>query len=199
MRFLAILAAALVAATSAFAQQANQVRVRGVVEAMEGPLVRVATRGGPPVEFRLADNYQVMEIYVLDPAKIGPGDFVGAGAKRARDGSLQAVQIVVFPESLRGTGEGHRDWNVVPDGTMTNATVGMNVEAVGERGLTLRWGDQSVVVNIPKDATVVTFQPIDRSALRPGAQISLGATRAPDGSLLASRVLVGRDGFVPPI
>ncbi|MSP50885.1 MAG: hypothetical protein EXQ91_00600 [Alphaproteobacteria bacterium] len=101
-------------------------------------------------------DYSVTEVAPFDPKEIAPGHFVGAGAKPLADGSVKAVQIVVFPESMRGTGEGHRAWDVVPDGTMTNATVVASVDAADGRSITLKLADRSVRVSIPADVTPVS-------------------------------------------
>ena len=116
------------------------------------------------------------------------------------DGTLRALEVLIFPESARGTGEGHRPWDLQPQSTMTNANVAKVTAAPQGRMLTLRYKDGEKKVVVAEDAPVVTSAPADRSALVPGAHIFIvAAQREPDGTFTASRVTVGLDGLVPPM
>jgi hypothetical protein len=105
----------------------------------------------------------------------------------------------VFPEAMRGAGEGHYPWDLQPESTMTNATVAAVVSASAGRELTVIYKGESQKIMVPADVPVVTFEPSDRSMLTPGAHVFLTAQRAADGSLTAARVAVGKDGLVPPM
>jgi hypothetical protein len=131
--------------------------------------------------------------------EIASGKFIGTTTLGERDGALVALEVHVFPEALRGTGEGHYDWDLRPGSKMTNANVA-TVSSMGkDRVLTVQYkgGEQKVLV--PEDATVVSFTPADRSLLKPGAPIFVVSQRQPDGSLLAARVSVGLNGQRPPM
>ncbi len=187
-----------VAAGSSHAQPQGE-RLRGIVTALAGLELTLTTRDGRNLKLTLAADYGVMEVAPFDRKAIAPGHVVGIGAHPAAGGALTAVQVVVFPESMRGTGEGHRPWDVVPEGTMTNAAVAAAVEASDGRSVTLKLPDRSVQIAIGAGVTPVTFYPADRALLKVGANVVLTATKAADGALKAARILVGKDGFVPPI
>ena len=113
--------------------------------------------------------------------------------------TLKAQEVLIFPEAMRGVGEGHRAWDLTPDSTMTNATVEATVSDVAGRVLTLTYKDGRQELLVPPGTPVVTLAPGDASLLKPGNHVFLSATRQPDGSLTASRITVGKDGLVPPM
>ena len=135
----------------------------------------------------------------VDLASIAPGTYIGMTARPGSGNELQAVAVVVFPENLRGAGEGHRDWDLAPGTTMTNANVEAAVQGSSGRDLTLAYKGGSVKVLVGPDAPVVTPVPADRADLKPGATVFLSATRAADGALSASRITVSKDGVAPPM
>ena len=192
-----VLALVLVSAIPADAQTT---RPRGTVMALTAEKLTLSTGTGETVELALGEKLTVMEVGRIDPATIPSGAFVGIGASpRQPDGSFKAVQIVVFPESMRGTGEGHRDWGNVPSGTMTNAPVTATVTGNTGPRLTLQLGDKSFDFDVPTDATVVAMEPVAREALKVGAKIVATARPGQDGKLSTERVLVGKNGEAPPI
>jgi hypothetical protein len=132
-------------------------------------------------------------------ADVAIGSFVGIAALPQPDGSLEAIEVLIFPEAARGTGEGHYAWDLLPESTMTNATVADTVAAVGGRTLTLKYKDGEKKITVPPAAPVVTLDPGDASLLKPGAAVFIPARKEADGTLAAGRVLVGRDGLVPPM
>jgi hypothetical protein len=132
-------------------------------------------------------------------AAVVPGTFIGTATLVRPDGTLQALEVLIFPESARGSGEGHYPWDLQPGSMMTNATVADVVAVDAARRLTLKYKDGEKVVIVPPDAPVVTFEPGDRAMLVPGAHVMFGATREADGTLTAGRVNVGKDGLVPPM
>jgi hypothetical protein len=183
----------------ALAQPAPQrVRVRGTIETADGTTLTVKTRQGDVVTLKLPENVGVVATMKRSLADIKANDFVGVAAMPQGEGKPQrALEVLIFPEPMRGTGEGHYPWDLMPESTMTNATVAETVTRTEGQTLTLRHksGEQAIVV--PADAPVVTFAPSDKSALKPGTAIFVaGAIRNEDGSLSAPRVTVAGD--VPP-
>jgi hypothetical protein len=134
-----------------------------------------------------------------DITSIQPGSFVGTAAMPRPDGKLEALEVVVFPESARGTGEGHYPWDLKPESTMTNATVANLVRSTGGRTLTLRYKDGEKTVVVPEGVPIVTLGPGDRSLIVPGAKVFIVAETFENGDLVVRRLLVGRNGFQPPM
>jgi hypothetical protein len=193
------LVAALGAAAAVSAQTAPPVRVRGTIDKAESQSLTVKAREGNTVEIRLVENVAVLGVTKAGLADISVGKFVGAAALPQPDGSLKALEVLIFPEAARGTGEGHYAWDLLPESTMTNATVAETVAGVSGPTLTLKYKDGEKKIVVPPEAPIVTFSPADRSLLKPGAAVFVPTQRQGDGSLTASRVLVGRDGLVPPM
>ena len=197
MRFSAFLLLALFSPALAQAQSPAATRIRGDVTAVQGADITVKPTDGASVTVHLNDNYQVAAITKGSMADIKTGTFIGAGARPQPDGSLQAVQIVIFPEAMRGTGEGHRAWGVLPEATMTNATVAEAVTGVAGPILTLKYKDGEKKLAISGDATILTLIPATKAELVTGAQIQLFATKSAEGALQAGRVTILRDGVNP--
>jgi hypothetical protein len=190
-----------VAASSTWAQET--VRVRGTIVSVEGQTLMVRSRDGSDLKIVLADDAPIVSVVKASLSDIGPGSYVGAAGVPQANGSQKALEVHIFPEAMRGTGEGHSVWDLQAGSTMTNAQV-VNVEqtvvAVEGRTLTLKYknGEQRVVV--APDAAVVAYVMSSSSELQPGAKIFiLAAKKLPDGTLQAPRVNVGRDGLTPPM
>jgi hypothetical protein len=195
---LGVLAAGMIfaAAASVLAQPAA-VRVRGTIEKVDGGTLTVKTREGDTVKVKLPDNVGVAGVVKRTLADIKPNDFVGIAAMPQAGKPSRALEVLIFPEAMRGTGEGHRGWDLMPESTMTNAAVAETVKQVDGQVVTLKYkeGQQSFVV--APETPIVSFAPGEKSELKPGAVIFIsGATKADDGSLSAARVTVGRE--VPP-
>ena len=184
--------------TAAFAQAPTQ-RVRGDVVSIEGTQLALRTRSGQPLTVTLDDGYGVSVIRPVEPSAIVKGTFIGTATVMQRDGTQRALEVVVFPETARGSGEGHYAWDLAPGSMMTNATVAEVVGLDQARRMTLKYPGGEQVVVVPPNAPIVTFEPGTREMLRPGAHVFLVATVEPDGSLKAKRVSVGKDGLVPPM
>jgi hypothetical protein len=153
------------------------------------------------MKVNLADKVGIFGVVKATLADIKPGAFIGVGATPQPDGSQRAIQVTIFADSQRGTGEGHRPWDR-PNTTMTNATVETTAGAVEGQTLTVKYkagertGEQKIVV--PPDATIRAYVVSDRSELKPGANIVImNATKKPDGTIEATRINVGRDGMAP--
>jgi hypothetical protein len=198
----AIAASLLVAVTAVAAAQAPAnppQRIRGMVEQLDGTNMTVKTRSGATVTVKLADNYTVMGIAKADIADIAGGKYIGTTTVGERDGALVALEVHIFPEAMRGTGEGHRDWDLRPDSKMTNAKVAEVTSAGMDRMLTVRYKGGEKKVLVPSTAVIVQFTPAGRDQLKAGAHVFVIAQVKPDGSLFAPRVNVGLDGQVPPM
>jgi hypothetical protein len=175
-------------------------RIRGDVTALDGVNLQMKSRTGESLAIRLAENYMVTAVVKIDLTAIRPGTFVGAASMPQADGTQTAIEVLVFPEAMRGSNEGHYPWDLKPGSMMTNATVAdAVVESTGGRRMMLKYKDGEKTVIVPPDAPVVTFEPGERTMLVPGAHIIVTATKQPDGSLTAARVAVGKDGLVPPM
>ena len=185
-------------ATLATAQTSTE-RIRGDVLRLDANILQVKTRAGEALTVKLADNFTVSAIVRRNLAAVVPGAFVGTATMPNPDGTLRALEVLVFPEAARGSGEGHYPWDLQPGSMMTNATVSDVVAVDAARRMTLRYKDGEKVVVVPPDAPIVSFEPGDRAMLVPGAHVILGAARQPDGTLTASRISVGKDGLVPPM
>lgn len=176
---------------------APTVRLRGMVQSVTPLTLTVKARGGEVVELVLPEKLVVSEVYPIALADIQPGSFIGTAALPQADGTQRAIAVTVFPESARGTGEGHRPFDLQPQSTMTNATVADVVGTTSGRTLVLKYKDGEKTLVVPVDAPVVTFRPGDRSLLAPGASVSLSA-QVVDGKPTALRVNAGRNGFLLP-
>ena len=190
-----------VASAAAFAQApANPlVRIRGTVEKVDGTSMIVKANNGQSLAVKLADNYAVMGITKAGIADVASGKFIGTTTVGERKGGLVALEIHIFPENMRGTGEGHRDWDLRPESKMTNANVA-TVRAMGkERMLTVQYKGGEKQILVTDGTVVVSYAPADRSELKAGAPVFVIAQRQPDGSLTAPRVNVGLNGQVPPM
>jgi hypothetical protein len=195
---LIVLALALAIAAPVSAQPSTQ-RIRGDVVSIEGNKLSVRSRTGQVVDVDLADNYAVSAVVRVGPDAIRQGSFVGAASMPQADGTLRALEVLVFPESGRGSGEGHYPWDLQPGSMMTNATIA-HVESVdGGSRMTLNYRDGEKIVVVPPGTPIVTFEPGGREMVVPGAHVNFTATIKPDGSLAASRLAVGKDGLVPPM
>jgi hypothetical protein len=196
---LSAVAAGLMLGVVAADAQPAPVRVRGTIEKVDGTTLTVKTREGDTVKVKVPENVGVAGVVKRSLADIKPNDFVGIAAMPQAGGPSRALEVLIFPEAMRGTGEGHRGWDLMPESTMTNATVAETVAKVEGQMLTLKYkdGQQSFVVT--PETPIVTFAPGEKSELKPGAVIFIsGATKGDDGSLSAARVTVGRE-VAPPM
>ena len=141
-----------------------------------------------------------MAVKAIPLSAIAPGTYIGTAATPTADGTLTAQEVLLFPEAARGTGEGHRPWDLSANSTMTNANVDAVVTGAAGNVLTLKYKDGSVKVVVPPGTPLVTMVPGARDDLKPGQTVFVGAaTRAADGALSTRRVTVSKDGVVPPM
>src|SRR6516162_8652263 len=199
-----LLAGALIAlialpAATQNAPEGTPTRIRGTVEKLDGQMLTVKSREGPELTIALAPNFTVAAVVKKSLSDIKTGDFVGAASTKGTDGKLHALEVLIFPEALRGTAEGERAWDLTPDSLMTNATVAGIASAAQGQALKVTYkGGESEIIVAP-NTPIVTFAPGDASLLKPGAAIITAATRKPDGTLSASRVTAEKDGVRPPM
>ena len=186
------------AASPAWAQ--GTVRVRGTIEKVEGNAFVIKSREGAELKVVPADNALIVAIVKASTGDIKQGSFVGVTGMPQADGSQHAIEVHIFPEAMRGTGEGHYAWDLRPQSTMTNANVEHAVTAVDGQTLTLKYKDGEKKIIVPPEATVVTYTTGDKSELKPGTKIFIAAAKKlPDGSLEAPRINYGKDGLTPPM
>lgn len=200
----AIAVSALVLSSSyAFAQQSpvsNTTRVRGTVESLDGEKLLVKSRDGKDVALHLAQNAGVAGVAKMSLADVKVGSYIGVTSVPDADGSQKAVEVHVFPEAMRGTGDGDRPWDLKPKSSMTNGAVDDRTVA-GNDGhtLTVKYNGGERKVLVTPDTQVVTFVPATRADIKAGTPVFAIATRKPDGSLDVARLSIGRDGVAPPM
>jgi hypothetical protein len=197
-RVLLVFTAAAMCSTPLWAQDA--VRVRGAIERVDGTTYVVKTRDGDTVKVTLTEKPLFVAMVKASMADIKPGMFVGSTAMPEPDGSLRAVEVHIFPEAMRGTGEGHRPWDLAPQATMTNANVETAVTGVKGQTLTVKYkgGEKSLLVT--PETVVVTYAPGDPAEVKAGTKIFIAAAqKQPDGTLQTPRITYGKDGLAPPM
>jgi hypothetical protein len=193
---------AFVTAGAALAQapQTPPTRLRGSIAAIDDKSVTVATREGTTAKVNLADNWGVLLVVPVTMADIKENSFVGVASLKGADGTLNALEVLVFPENMRGVGEGHYPWDLQPESLMTNATVAKVATAPTGQTLTLTYkGDGKQTITVKPGTPIVTFQPGTKADAKVGAKLLVTATKDADGSLKAARLAVGKDGFTPPM
>jgi len=199
-RTLTALAVISLLGSAASAQQPPAVRIRGTIEAVDGPLLTVKSREGTDMKVRVTDNVAVFGVADIAMSEIKPGSYIGVTAMPEPDGTQKALAVHIFPEAQRGVAEGFRPWDLRPNSTMTNATVAQTVAGTDGQNILVKYKDGEKKVVVPPGTPIVTFLAGDKSELKPGARILIfGATRKDDGTLEANRVNVGRDGITPPM
>lgn len=205
MRMPSLLVVALLSVSTlpALAQTAppegTPTRIRGAVEKLDGQTLMIKSREGQDVSVALAPNFVVVGVAKRSLSDIKAGDYVASTSVRGTDGKLHAVEVHIFLEAQRGTGEGQFPWDLVPDSLMTNATVsGITAAPEGQTLKVTYKGSESDVIVGP-DTPIVTYVPGDASLLKPGAAVFVFALKKPDGSLTAARVTAEKDGVKPPM
>jgi hypothetical protein len=189
---LAGLAAAVLAGASAPAVAQNAPRVRGTITGLQGDDLLVKTKDDQELAVRLVRPTTMTARIKADPSAIKPGVFVGAAAVPGKGGALAGVEIVIFPEAMRGAGEGHRAWEPLPEGTMTNATVADEVSATDGRSLKLSYKGGEQTIAITPETRVFTLGDATLADLKPGAPVSFGVEKDADGHLQTKRLTVDR-------
>ena len=182
----------------AAAQGNPTVRLRGTVESFAPPNLVLKERSGKVLSLILPEDTGIVEVIPTDITAIQPGSFVGTATLPRADGKLESLEIVVFPEAARGAGEGHYPWDLKPDSSMTNATVADLARSSDGRTLTLRYKNGEKTVLVPNGVPVVTFRAGDRALIVPGAKVFIVAEPR-DDQFIIMRLMIGRNGFSPPM
>ena len=176
------------------------VRIRGTIESVAGDGYVVKNRDGAEYKVVVTDPGLYVAIVKSTMADIKPGMFVGATGMTQPDGSQKAIEVHIFPESMRGTGEGHYDWDLKPNTKMTNANVEQTVAGVEGPVLSVKYKDGEKKVMVTPETAVVTYVVGDKSDLKPGIKIFVGAgKKQADGTVQTPRVTYGKDGLTPPM
>jgi len=195
------IAALVIAATSAAVlAQTPPTRIRGTLEQVDGNLLTIKARTGEVMKVKVPDNVLLVGLAKASMADIGKGKFIGTTTVGQKDGALVAEEVHIFPENMRGTGEGHRDWDLRPESKMTNANVA-EIKNMGDgRVMTVQYKGGEKQVLITPRTSVVSYEPASRSDLKPGTGVFINnAERQPDGTYTAPRVNVGLRGQNPPM
>ena len=184
------------------APQGKPVTIRGKIAAVEGRFLKVTTASGE-VSVRFPEDVRIGGVAAAQLSEIAAGNYVGTTAIKQADGSLKALEVHIFPESSRGTGEGHRPWDLQPGSTMTNANVEqvepVAVEKIQGQMLTLKYKDGQQKIFIPPGTPIVKNVAADRSLLKAGTGVYIPAIQSEDGTLMATRITVGVGGVMPPM
>ena len=187
-------------ATPGGARAADNVRVRGTVSKFDGSTLTVKTREGDIDTIKLVADWKVSGVAKASLDDIKVGDFVGVASVSTADGGDGALEVVIFPAALKGTGEGSHPWDLQSNSSMTNATVADAVAGVDGRTVTLSYdGGQEKKISIPADTPIVTFAAASPADLTPGAAVFVVAERGGDGTLTSGRIVVGNHGVAPPM
>jgi hypothetical protein len=196
---LALTSLALMGAMSSVSAQ-ETVRIRGTIERIDGPVYVIKNRDGAEVKLTVTDPPLFVAIVKATMDDIKPGMFVGATGMTQPDGSQKAIEVHIFPESMRGTGEGHYDWDLKPNTKMTNANVDQTVAGVDGPVLSVKYKDGEKKVMVTPETAVVTFVAGSKEDLKPGIKVFVGAAKKqPDGTVQTPRITYGKDGLTPPM
>jgi hypothetical protein len=188
----------VLATTSLPASSQDTVRVRGTVDRLDVPIFVVKTRDGSEAKLAVTDNPLFVAIVPAGMADIKPGMFVGSAGTMQEDGTQNAIEVHIFPESMRGTGEGHYDWDLLPKSKMTNGNVEQAVTGVDGPVLSVKYKDGEKKLVVTPKTVVVTYEIGRREEVTPGTKIFVsGAKRMPDGTLQTPRITYGRNGAGP--
>jgi hypothetical protein len=176
----------------------DTVRVRGTVERIEGPVFVVKTRDGSDLRLTVTDNPLFVAIVPAKMSDIKPGMFVGSAGMMQEDGTQKAIEVHIFPESMRGTGEGHYDWDLLPKSKMTNGNVEQAVTGVDGPVLSVKYKDGEKKLVVTPQTVVVTYEMGKREEIQPGSRIFVAAAKKQaDGTLQTPRITYGRNGEGP--
>ena len=196
---LALTAAPALAQAPAGPPSGPPTRIRGTIVSVAGNVMKVKSRDDRVLDVELLPSLTVVSLKKVELSSIKDTDFVGIASRTGADGKMTAIEVLVFPEAMRGTGEGSYPWDLEPGSTMTNGTVKGAVTAANGREITVAYKDQSNKITVLPNAPVVTFQPADRADLLAGKKIFAVSPANPEGTLKIGRVTVEKDGVPPPM
>jgi len=192
------IAAIVITAVSASVLAQAPARIRGTIEQVDGNVLTIKARGGEVMKVKVPDNVVVVGITKASIADIGSGKFIGTTTVGERDGALVALEVHIFPEAMRGTGEGHRDWDLRPQSKMTNANVEQAVKSVDGQVLSVKYKDGEKKLLVTPETIVVTYEMGKKEEVQPGTRIFVAAAKKqPDGTVQTPRITYGRNGQGP--
>ena len=178
---------------------AQKIRVRGTVVALVGEQLQVKSREGETVHIALKPGWSVAAVAKASVNDIKRGDYVGIASLPKSEGGDGALEVLIFPPQMKGMGEGSYGWDLQPNSTMTNATVGDAVKSVQGSVVTVTYHGQDKKISIQQDTPVVTLAPATAADLKPGAVVFVPAEKGANGAISSSQVVVGKNGVVPPM
>ena len=197
-RALATVSFALICIATPASAADDTVRIRGTIESVEGPVYVVKNRDGAELKLTVTDNPLFVAISPSTMADIKPGMFVGSAGMMQADGTQKAIEVHIFPESMRGIGEGHYDWDLKPQSKMTNANVEQTVAGVDGQILSVKYKDGEKKLLVTPETIVVTYVPGNKDDLKPGTKIFVSAAKKqPNGTVQTPRITYGRNGAGP--
>ena len=175
--------------------QGQPARILGTIDSFNGQILSVKSQDGQVTSITVPPYLRVMANAKANLADIKPRDFVGSAADKGPDGKLHAEEVHIFPEAMRGTGEGHRPMGPDPNRTMTNGTVS-GVSGSSSRTIVLKYKDGEQEIELAPDTPIVTRVVGDRNLLKPGAAVLILAAQK-DGGLVATGLTAEKDGVKP--
>lgn len=196
---LAVVALSAAGIAAAQAPAAKPERIRGQIVSVAGDTITVKRRSGDTVILDAKQDVPVSAVKKIELSEIKPGAFIGTAARTEKNGKLTALEVLVFPEAARGTGEGHYSWDLLPNSTMTNANVDTVVQGTQGRDLKLSYKGGTQTVTVPTDAPVVTFTDATRADVVAGKRIFAVAVPGAAGHYTSQRLVVEKNGVVPPM
>ena len=202
MRKIAIAALVALAVGPALAQTppaGTPTRIRGTVDKLDGQNLMVKSRDGQTLTIELAANVAVITLVKKSIADIKAGDYVASTGVKGTDGKIHAIEVRIFPEAARGTGEGQYPWDLMPDSIMTNATVGKVDQAPQGPVLHVTFKGTESEYTVGPDVPVLANGPGDISLLNPGVAVFVIALKHEDGKLTSARLYAEKDGIKPPM
>ena len=173
--------------------------MRGTIVTVSPDSVVVQSREGRAVTVKIGEKVNYLVVVKAAREDIKPGAYLGIAAEPQKEGPQKALEVVVFPEAARGSGEGHRAWDLTPESTMTNATLADSVQALDGQVVTMKYKDGETKIVIPKDVPIVTTKPGMRDDLKPGVAVVVFGQTAEAGAVTAGAIAVGKDGVNPPM
>lgn len=177
----------------------QMIRVRGTIETVSDTTLTVRTREGAEQAIMLKPGWKVSGVKKAMVDDIKPGDYVGIASLKKADGGDGALEVLIFPAAMKGTGEGSYAWDLKPNSSMTNATVADAVKSVEGRTVTVKFQGREKKIAIPDETPIVTFAEATKDDLKMGATVFVPSEKAADGTVSTARVVVGTNGVVPPM
>jgi len=198
-RMLGVSVVALVFGASIAAAQ-SPLRVRGTIENVDGQTLAVKARDGAMMNVMLADSPRVLTLNKMTLADVKQGTFVGITAMPQPDGTQKAVEIHIFPDAMRGTGEGHYPWDLMPNSTMTNGNIESQVVSNDGQTLVMKYKDGEKTIIVPANVEVVMFVPATVADIKAGEKFFVPrGKKLPDGAVEAGVIIINSRGVDPPM